>query len=157
MNSLRARKQEGFVLIEVVIAMGISLIVLLAVGAVLATSHTRWNDAWGKVNLQQDASYIIHQLSHSIKEAASATVEDRGKKIQIVDTDGNWVKYTFQSNGKMLNYQVQGQSTQTLIDGNVEDLKFTVDNNKVEINLALKKDDEQVYLDSTVQMRNYGL
>ena len=41
--------------------------------------------------------------------------------------------------------------------GYVESLKFNVTDNKVEIDLTLKKDDQEVYLDSTVQMRNYGL
>ncbi|MFC1636400.1 PilW family protein [Planctomycetota bacterium] len=154
---MKAKQKGGFTLIEVVIAMGISLIVLLAVGAVLVASHTRWNDAWVKVNLQQDASYVMHELSKSIKEAASATVEDNGKKIQIYDTDGNWVKYTFNANTDTLQYQVQEQSTQTLIDGYVEDLEFNVEDNKVKIDLTLKKDDQEVHLDSTVQMRNYGL
>jgi len=157
MNSVRAKKQDGFVLIEVVIAMGISLFVLLAVGGVLAASHTRWNNTWGKVNLQQDGSYVMHQLSQTIKEAASATVENNGKKIQIYDTDGNWVKYVFNRNNKQLRYKPQGQSTLILIDGTVEDLRFNVEDNKVGIDLTLKTDDQEVHLDSTVQMRNYGI
>ena len=157
MKSARATKRDGFVLIEVVIAMGISLFVLLAVGGVLAASHTRWNNTWGKVNLQQDGSYVMHELSKTIKEAASATVEDDGKKIQIYDTDGNWMKYIFNQSNKQLRYKVQGQSTLTLIDGYVEDLRFDVEDNKVEIDLTLKIDGQEVHLDSTVQMRNYGL
>lgn len=144
-------------MIEVVIAMGISMIVLLAVGVVLAASHTRWNSAWDKVNLQQDASYVMLTLSHSIKEAASATVENNGKKIQVYDTDGNWVKFTFKNNTKTLNYKIEGQSTKTLIDGYVDDLRFDVEDSRVGIDLTLKKDDREVHLDSTVQMRNYGL
>ena len=157
MNSTRAKKQDGFVLIEVVIAMGISLFVLLAVGGVLAAGHTRWNNTWGKVNLQQDGSYVMHELSKTIKEAASATVGNNGKKIQIYDTDGNWVKYVFNRNNKQLRYKPQGQSTLILIDGYVEDLRFNVEDNKVGIDLTLKTDDQEVHLDSTVQMRNYGL
>ena len=156
MNSVRAKK-GGFTLIEVVIAMAISLIVLLAVGAVLVASHTRWNDAWEKVNLQQDASFVILELSKSIKEAASVTVEGEGKEIQVYDADGSWVKYTFDSDTDTFQYQIQDQSAQILIDGYVENLEFNVVDNRVEIDLTLKKDDEEVHLDSTVQMRNYGL
>jgi Tfp pilus assembly protein PilW len=157
MKSVRAQKQDGFVLIEVVIAMGISLFVLLAVGGVLAASHTRWNNAWGKVNLQQDGSYVMHELSKTIKEAASATVENNGKKITIYDTNGNWVRYIFNRSNKQFRYRIQGQSTQILVDGTVEDLRFNVEDNKVEIDLTLKIDDQEVHLDSTVQMRNYGV
>jgi type II secretory pathway pseudopilin PulG len=157
MNPVRAKKQGGFALIEVIIAMGISLIVLLAVGGVLAASHTRWNNTWGKVNLQQDGSYIMLALSQAIKEAASATVEGNGKRIQVYDTDGNWVKYIFRPNDKQLRYRMEGQSAKILNDGYVEDLRFSVEDNKVGIDLTLKMDDQEVHLDSTVQMRNYGL
>ena len=157
MNAVRARKQDGFALIEVVIAMGISLIVLLAVGAVLAASHTRWNSTWSKVNLQQETSYVMLTLSHSIKKGASAREENNGQAIRIYDTDGSWVEYTFKSDADTLEYQIQDQSTQTLIDGYVEDLRFEVEDNKVGIDLTLKQGDQEVHLDSTVQMRNYGL
>lgn len=157
MNPVRAQKQGGFSLIEVVIAMGISTIVLLAVGGVLAASHTRWNNTWAKVNLQQDGSYVMLELSQAIKEAASATVESNGKKIQIFDTDGSWVKYIFRPNDKQLRYKIEGQSAKILIDGYVEDLRFSVEDNKVGIDLTLKNDNQEVHLDSTVQMRNYGL
>lgn len=157
MNSTRAKKRGGFALIEVVIAMGISTIVLLAVGTVFVASHARWNNTWGRVNLQQDASYVMLTLSHAIKEAASTIVEDNGRQIEVYDADGNWVQFTFQRNTKSLKYTEQGQSTQTLIDGYVEDMRFDVQDNKVEINLTLKRNDKEVHLDSTVYMRNYGL
>jgi hypothetical protein len=99
----------------------------------------------------------MQELSKSIKEAVSATLENSGKEIQIYDTEGSWVKYTFNSDTDTLQYQIQDQSTETLIDGYVENLEFNVADNKVEIDLTLKKDDEEVHLDSTVQMRNYGL
>ena len=157
MNRVRTKKQGGFTLIEVVVTIAISMIALLAVGVVLAASHTRWNNAWAKVNLQRDGSYIMLALSHAIKKASSATVADDGKTIQIHDTDGNWVEYTFKSNTDTLEYKVQGQSTQTLVDKYVEDMRFEVDNNKVLIDLTLKQNDKEVHLDSTIQMRNYGL
>jgi Tfp pilus assembly protein PilW len=157
MNSVRAKKRDGFVLIEVVIAMGISMIVLLAVGVVLAASHTRWNSAWSRVNLQRDASYVMLTLSHSVKEAVSATVENDGEAVRIYDTDGSWVRFTFESGTDTLKYETQGENAQTLIDGYVGDLEFDVEDNRVEIDLTLKRDDQEVHLDSTVQMRNYGL
>ena len=154
---MKAKSKKGFMLIEVVIAMSISLIVILAVGVVLVANHTRWNNSWAKVNLQQYASYVMLTLSHTIKKAASTTVEDNGRQIKVYDADGNWVKFTFQSNAKSLEYQEQGQSTQILIDGYVENLSFEVQDNKVGIDLTLKRDDQEVQLDSTVYMRNYGL
>jgi len=154
---MRTKKKDGIVLIEVVIAMGISLIVLLAVGGVLAASHTRWNNAWDKVNLQQDASYAMLTLSHSIKEAASAAVENDGQALCIYGADGSWVRFTFDRDTNSLDYRIEGQSTQTLIDGRLEDLSFEVDDNRVGIDLTLKADNQEVHLDSTVQMRNYGL
>ena len=157
MNCMKARKLEGFVLIELILAMGLSLIVALALGAVMAANQTRWDNAWDKVNLQQDASSVMLTLSHSIKEATSATVENDGQAICTYDTGGTWVRFVFQPNTSSLTYQAQGQSTQTLIDGYVENMAFDVEDNKVGIDLVLQRDGREVQLSSTVQMRNYGL
>lgn len=157
MNPERAKKQEGFTLIEVVVAMGISLIVVLAVGAGMAASHTRWNSAWEKVTLQRDASYVMLRLSRSIKEGASATVENKGKAVRIYDTDGSWVRFIFDSDAGQIQCEFPEQSTESVVDSYVEEVVFDVEDNRVGIDLVLKKDDQEIHLDSTVHMRNYGL
>src|SRR4030042_3833654 len=87
---MKEKKRKGFTLMEVVITMGISTIVILAGGAVLVASHTRWNKAWADVNLQRDASHTMLELTRSIRACAAATVESNGTAIRIYDRDGDW-------------------------------------------------------------------
>lgn len=156
MNSMKAKKRKGFTLMEVVTAMGISTIVILAGGAVLVASHTRWNKAWDDVNLQRDASYTMLELTQSIRASAAATVESNGTAIRIYDRDGNWELFSLGTGADNIQYEIEGQSPRTIIDRNLEGLQFSIDNNKVTIDLKLKKYNRQINLVSTVLMRNYG-
>lgn len=141
---------------EVVTAMGISAIVILAGGAVLVASHTRWNKAWDDVNLQRDASYTMLELTHSIRACTSATVEADGKAIRIYDHLGAWELFSLGSGADKIQCEVEGQSPRIIIDRNLEGLQFNIVGNRVTIDLKLKKDNQQINLVSTVLMRNYG-
>ena len=156
MNSMKAKKRKGFTLMEVVTAMGISTIVILAGGAVLVASHIRWNKAWNDVNLQRDASYTMLELTNSIRACAAATVESNGTAIRIYDRDGDWELFSLGSGSDNIRYEIEGQSPRTIIDRNLEGLQFNIDSNKVTIDLKLKKGNQQINLVSTVLMRNYG-
>jgi len=153
---MKAKKRKGFTLMEVVTAMGISAIVILAGGAVLVASHTRWNKAWDDVNLQRDASYTMLELTHSIRACTSATVEADGKAIRIYDHLGAWELFSLGSGADKIQCEVEGQSPRIIIDRNLEGLQFNVVGNRVTIDLKLKKDNQQINLVSTVLMRNYG-
>lgn len=153
---MKTKKGKGFTLMEVVIAMGISTIVILAGGTVLVASHTRWNKAWDDVNLQRDASYIMLELTRSIRASASATVESNGTAIRIFDRDGAWELFSLGTGADNIQYEIEGQSPRTIIDRNLEGLQFSIEDNKVIIDLKLKKDNQQINLVSTVLMRNYG-
>jgi len=156
MNSMKAKKQKGFTLMEVVTAMGISTIVILAGGAVLVASQTRWNIAWDNVNLQRDASYTMLELTRSIRACAAATVEADGTAIRIYERDGDWELFSLGSGTDNIQYKIEGQSPRTIIDRSLAGLQFSIDSNKVTIDLKLKKDNQQINLVSTVLMRNYG-
>ncbi len=156
MNSMKAKKRKGFTLMEVVTAMGISTIVILAGGAVLVASHTRWNKAWDDVNLQRDASYTMLELTRSIRACASATVEADGAAIRMYDRDGAWELFSLGTGADNIQFEIEGQSPRTIIDRNLEGLQFNIEGNRVTIDLKLKKDNQQINLVSTVLMRNYG-
>jgi prepilin-type N-terminal cleavage/methylation domain-containing protein len=156
MNSMKAKKRKGFTLMEVVTAMGISAIVILAGGAVLVASHTRWNKAWDDVNLQRDASYTMLELTRSIRACASATVEADGAAIRMYDRDGAWELFSLGTGADNIQFEIEGQSPRTIIDRNLEGLQFNIEGNRVTIDLKLKKDNQQINLVSTVLMRNYG-
>ena len=155
---MNAKKQKGFTMMELVITMCISSIVILAGGAVLATSHKQWNKALNEVNLQREGSYIMLELSRSIRSGTSAAIVDAdGEAIKIYDSEGDWKKISIGTEGNDIKCEIEGQTAQTIIDRDLEGLQFNIESNKVTIDLKLKKDNQQLHLVSTVVMRNYGV
>jgi prepilin-type N-terminal cleavage/methylation domain-containing protein len=156
MNSMKANNQKGFTLIEVLIVVVMSLIVILAVGAVLVAGNKFWNKAWKMAELQRDAYYAMLRLSHPIKEGTNAEVQN-DTDVKIYGRDGGWIRFFLVPGTNELQCEIPGQNLQT-INGNVENVQFSIiDNNTVTIDLNLEKDNLLIHIASTVMMRNYGL
>ncbi len=152
----KTKSQEGFTLVELMIAIAAGAILVLAAGIVLSIGHTSWNKAWKKVNLQREASYAMLSMSRPIKAGTSAQVEDGGKTVVIYE-DANSIRFSQPDGTNDLQCQAGGQPY-TLINGKVESLLFTIDPNKpstVTIDLKLTEDGAQTHFVSTVMMRNY--
>ena len=151
---MKIKAQKGFTLIELISAVLITLIMLLAAGTVLATSHNSWNIAWRKANLQRDASYAMLKMSHHIKAGTLAETEDNGTAIKIYKNTGDWIRFFLEQDN--LKYELKEQAPETIISGSVEILDFDVDSNKATINLMLKKGNFATSLVSEIMLRNYG-
>ena len=152
---MKVKRVKGITLVELAIAIPSTLIVLLAVGTTLTAGHTSWNRSWSKVNLQRDASYAIIRINRHIKGGTFAETEDEGKAIKIYK-GADWMRFFLDQNSKDLKCEIEGQDPETLISGSVEELQFSIDSNKVRINLTLKKDGLETHLVSEVMIRNYG-
>ena len=152
----KTKSQKGFTLIELMTAIATGTIVVLATGIVIVIGQTSWNQTWKKVNLQRDASYAMIRMSQSIKAATSAEKSPDGRVLYIPTQSNPNITFSYVADTNDLQYQIQGQSPQTIIDGKVEGLQFNVvGNNTVTIDLSLKEDDAQAHFVSTVMMRNY--
>jgi Tfp pilus assembly protein PilW len=153
---MKVRKKKGFTLIEILIATVTVMIVILAAGMSLVVAHRLLGKAWKMVNLQRDASFAMFVLEQQAKEGTRVTVQSGGTAATIYDINNSWVSFSFMSVTNELQRQFEGKPPHTMI-GNVENLLFTVQENRLEIYMELKKDDLITHLASTVMMRNYGL
>ncbi len=151
---MKTKRHKGLTLIELVIAMAVNIIVLLAVGMILVIGHRTWNEAWKDANLQRDASYTMLRICHPIKTAISAQVVSDGKAIKVY-READWIRFFLVDGSKDLKYQIEGKP-EIILDDKVENLEFNVEGNRVTIDLKLKEDNLQTHLVSTVMMRNYG-
>ncbi len=149
------RSRKGFTLVELATAIPASLIVLIAVGTILTAGHSSWNTSWSKANLQRDASYVMLRINRHIKGGTFAEMEDEGKAIKIYK-GADWIRFFLEQDSKDLKCEIEGQEPETVISGSVEELQFSIDSNKVRINLTLKKDGLETHLVSEVMIRNYG-
>ena len=153
---MKVRRNKGFTLVEILIAVLASAIVILAAATCLVIGHRILGRAWRMTNLQRDASFAMFVLEQHAKEGTKATVQNGGTAATIYDINNSWMSFSFLSVTNELQRQAEGQPPQTII-GNVENLLFTVQENRLEIYMELKKDDLMTHLASTVTMRNYGL
>lgn len=142
-------------MIELVIGIIAGTIVLLAAGGVLAIGNRYWDRAWDKINLQREASHTMHSMTRSIRTGTSAELDKDGKGLKI-HRDTDWIRYFLDMDNNLLKCQLEGQAVPTVVGSDIADISFTLDSNKVDIGLKLRKDEFQNHFVSTVMMRNYG-
>lgn len=150
----KTKFRKGFTIVELMVAIMVGSIVVIAAGMVMVMGQTAWNQTWRKVNLQRDASLAMLTMSKSIKSAASATVDPNGKILRI--TDSNAISSSYVMSASSLQY-IAGGVTRTVISNEVNNVQFSVvGNNRVTIDLTLNKDNAETRFISTVMMRNFG-
>ena len=154
---MKRKRQKGFTLIELVIAMFTSAIVIVAAGMILFFGQKTWNSTWDRTNLQRDASYALLRMTRDIQAGASAQVESNGQDLKIFK-GGDWVRYFAASEASKLALKSEtgGGSSETIIEDNLEAVQFNVKGNTVTIDLKLKEYNLETHFASTVMMRNYG-
>jgi len=154
---MKRKKQKGFTLIELTIAIFTGTIVIVAAGMILFFGQRTWNNTWDRTNLQRDASYAMLRMTRDIKAGASAQVEESGKALKIFKgTD--WVKFSTASGGSMLALKRETGTggSETVLEDSVEAVKFNVTGNTVTIDFKMKEYNLETHFASTVMMRNYG-
>ena len=151
---MKTKTAGGFTLIELLMAIIVGAIVILGVGLALVAGHGYLNKAWDKVNLQRAGDLAMLHLTHAIKEGDSATIENDGKTLRIHKEEG-WIAFSY-INDQDLIFQLDDTAGQTIITDDVEDLLFTLEGNKVGIDLKLREENIETHFISTVMIRNYG-
>ena len=154
---MKRKRQKGFTLIELIIAIFAGIIVLVAAGMILFFGQRTWNSTWDRVDLQRDASYAMNRMSRDIKAGVSAQVESNGEGLKIFN-GGDWVRFFTVSGGSMLalKRETGGGSSETVIEDSVEAVQFNVTGNTVTIDFKMKEYNLETHFASTVMMRNYG-
>ena len=159
---MKRKRQKGFTLIELIITTFTGSIVIVAAGMILFFGQKTWNSNWDRTNLQRDASFAMLRMTRDIKAGASAQVESNGDGLKIFN-GGDWVRFFTVSGAKMLTLKREtgGTSYQsalsgTVVEDNVEALKFNVTGSTVTIDLKMKDYNLDTHFASTVMMRNYG-
>ena len=154
---MKRKRQKGFTLIELIIAMFTSVIVIVAAGMILFFGQKTWNSTWDRTNLQRDASYAMLRMTRDIQAGVSAQVESNGGGLMILKA-GDWVRYFVASEASKLalKSETEGGSSENIIEDNLEAVQFNVKGNTVTIDLKLKEDNLKTHFASTVTMRNFG-
>ena len=149
-KSLSGRK--GFTLVEMMVAVIILSIFIVAVGMILTSSWGFWNDGWQQVILQRDASYAFASIEKVVRSGSSATVLAGGTGLQVIKNGtSGWTK-NFQSGGGVLQLVEDGETKN--IVGGIQSINFAISGNTVLITLTLTDGSSIVDFRTTILLRN---
>jgi len=146
--------KKGITLIEMMVAIIVLSIFLLAVGMILVSSGKFWNSGWTQVKLQTDASYAFARIEKVAREASRALSNPGGgSTLQLTKEIGGITEWTkvFQLNGDTLQLD-----SGNIISG-VSNLSFAYDSGNsaaIIVNLTLKENGSQTVYRTTVFLRN---
>ena len=148
----RLSGQIGFSLVEVMIAVVIFAIFILAVGTILTSAWKFWNNGWQQVRVQRDASYAFEIIEKVVREGSTASVIDGGSGLQVVKNGSSgWTK-TFQSVGGVLQLD-DGSGPDNVISG-VQSISFSTAGNAVSVSLSLLNGSASANFRTTILLRN---
>jgi prepilin-type N-terminal cleavage/methylation domain-containing protein len=157
MRRTKVTNRAGLTLIELVVAMSAGCIVFLATAAMLFFGQKSLNHGWQQANLQRDASYAMLKIRQSIRCGNKADLEGDGEGLKIYH-NATWIRFWFVPAQNNLQYQLEGEQEQILLDGVVENATFEVDPNThrtVTVDLELRNGNCEAHFLSTAMMRNY--
>lgn len=142
----------GFTLVEMMVAVIVLSIFIVAVGMILSSSWGFWNDGWQQVLLQRDASYAFASVEKVVRSGSSATILDGGTGLEVIkDGTSGWTK-NFQSGGGVLQL-VEGSETKDIIS-RVQSINFSISGNTVSVTLTLTDGSSIVDFRTTIFLRN---
>lgn len=139
------KRKNGFTLMELIIAAGLSALVLAAIGAVFAGTLTVWSRT-EKLNSRIDEGQLaLLWLARDIREKTIATATNNS--ITFTDTTS---------------YQLQGKNllrNQEILSQNITAFNLSYNDplaiNFVSIKLTISNNDQQLALQSGAAPRNY--
>jgi type II secretory pathway component PulJ len=156
MHRITAKTRAGLSLIEMLVAIGIGCMVLLALAIILVSGQRSMDRTLQQADLQRDASRAMLKMKRFIRSATNAEVNADGNEVTIYYAS-RWIRFWFVPARKELQYQLQGENEQMLLDGIVENAAFEIDptNNKtLNVDLELQNGYNETKLSSVTMMRN---
>lgn len=81
-------KNRGFTVIELMIALGISLVVFSIVFSTYLTTHRLWRGGFTQIAFQARGRVVLAKIARDLRSATGATILNNGDRVRFV-TDPN--------------------------------------------------------------------
>lgn len=145
-------KTSGFTLIELMIAVIVAGIGILAVSWILLLNQSSWKEGNAKLELQRDAYLAMLKIEHELRPASLSDVVCNPSELVIdknidqkffLESDGLWFQ---NSSGDSPEFVVEGD-TGTTFDA-------AISNDVVNINFTLVRKNLESFITTSVMPRN---
>jgi prepilin-type N-terminal cleavage/methylation domain-containing protein len=164
------KKEKGFTLVELVIAITIAGIAAATIGAILLGTVKAWTFKFNRSDILWDGRLAINRMTREIRTVRDSVSVTTASSSQFRFIDAGNVDITYSLSSTNLNRTENG--TANLLAENVSSLGFTyydaagtvipsptvsptTDIKRVRINLTLIKNGQTLYLQSDSMPRNF--
>ena len=158
--------KKGFTLVEVIVAIIISLVAIFGIGTLIIASSNDWKTGKEIVDLQRDIDTASYQIKGILDEASVDTIYTSGgivsnSGIRIVAGNSGWLKEFYPSGNSLIYKNALTGGTDTIIN-TLQSIIFTngSDGHSARIDLTVGKGTTRTkyWLDSyfLVYLRNEG-
>jgi len=155
MRKITHAARTGLTLIEIMVALSLSLVVFLGTTFIIVAGQKSWDRTLEQATVQRDASFAMLTIKHSLRSATGAELDKEGVGIKIHRSTG-WIRFWYEPEQKTLRYQSEGQDEeQVLLEGIVDSMDFDVVGKSVTVDITLQKNSCSARLSSKTTMRNY--
>jgi len=141
---------SGFTLIELMIAMVVASIGILAVSGIIIFNQNSWNEGNAKLKLQRDTYYAVLRIEHKLKPATftAVSVSDDNSTLVI----GGDQFYVDESNDLV---HKSGGNKELVVEGDEgTDFKVIPEGNTIKLTLTLKRGNLESSITTSVKPRN---
>ena len=142
---------SGFTLIELMIAVVVAGIGILAVGWILLLSQSSWKEGNAKLQLQRDTYYAILRMEHELKPASLSDVVCNSSEL-VIDNNG---KKFFLENDDLWFQKSSTDPQELVVEGDTgTQFDAATTNDVVNINFALVRGNLESAITTSVKPRN---
>ena len=144
-------KRSGFTLIELMIAMIVASIGILAVSWILLLNQRSWKEGNAKLELQRDTYYAILRIEHELKPARLSDVVCNSSQLNI---DNNGKRFFLGSDGLHF-HESSTDPLELVVEGDTgTEFDVATSNDVVNINFTLVRGNLQSFITTSVMPRN---
>lgn len=157
----RYKKPRGVTLVELLIYLGISSIVTLAMSAFLVTTVHQRTEVASQNAAQHETRRVLEQLTYGLRNAYSVDVRTGGSAVDVYSDSTEPQVATYELSGDRLNFGQQATTpppAETLqpitgTDMKVTEVRFTRVASSLQVHLVIMKGTHQSTINSTISFR----
>lgn len=144
-------KTSGFTLVELMIAMIVASVGILAVSWILLLNQRSWKEGNAKLELQRDTYYAILRMEHELKPASLSDVVCNSSQL-IIDNNG---KRFFLGSDDLHFQESSSDSSELVVEGDTgTEFDVTASNDVVNIKFTLVRGNLESFITTSVMPRN---
>jgi Tfp pilus assembly protein PilW len=129
------RSSKGFSIVELLIAIGLSSLVVTAVFMVYFSGTKAWNRAENQMEVQQNLRIAMNTLSTEVRKADFFEIKQDNREITLTYPDGSSKSYSFHP----ASGEIRLSESSATVAMHIKDCRFFYENGLINIEITTKE------------------